>query len=111
LKDYTSKLDFINSENKKLKEEIIELENNHNVVSRDLSASKKVKIELEDTNKDKLDKLLNDNYALLSNNNDLNKKITQLEKNRSMIQSKIELTMEDYKKACVIHEELETNNK
>lgn len=95
----TDKYDIAITENKKLNSDILDLESKHNEATRDLSLSKKVKVEIESSNIEKVEKLTAENVKLNAHIADLIDKLTQLEKYKNTIQSKVATTMEDYIKA------------
>jgi chromosome segregation ATPase len=110
LNDLNAKYDIVINENKTLKDEIVELESKHNQTTRDLSATKKVKIEIESSNSTKLDNITKENANLKTIIQDLQDKHIQLDKNKNIIQTKVEQTMEEYKKAVKQLNELQLNN-
>jgi chromosome segregation ATPase len=110
LNDLNAKYDIVINENKTLKDEIVELESKHNQTTRDLSATKKVKIEIESSNSTKLDNITKENANLKTIIQDLQDKHLQLDKNKNIIQTKVEQTMEEYKKAVKQLNELQLNN-
>ena len=110
LNDLNAKYDIVINENKTLKDEIVEIESKHNQTTRDLSATKKVKVEIESSNSTKLDNITKENANLKTIIQDLQDKHLQLDKHKNIIQTKVEQTMEEYKKAVKQLNELQLNN-
>jgi len=67
----TDKYEILITENNNLKEDLTELEKNHVQATRDLSLSKKVKVEVESSNTEKIEQLSALNFKLQGENESL----------------------------------------
>jgi len=67
----TEKYELLATENNNLKEDLTELEKNHVQATRDLSLSKKVKVEVESSNTEKIEQLSALNFKLQGDNESL----------------------------------------
>jgi len=67
----TEKYELLATENNNLKDDLTELEKNHVQATRDLSLSKKVKVEVESSNTEKIDQLSALNFKLQGENESL----------------------------------------